>query len=312
MEKDFHYDIIYSIAKLTECKDAEIIAHASQFVDDNSERWFSDGGGDIPFPEKIECSTGGNYFPIMTQSMSPLSVDPYVQNFVYVPFHFLPGDNNVTIDKKKNPLSTTPNSNNAKTLLNYALESKEPYRIGIALHTYADTWSHQNFTGMREDWNSVYPWHNAKKYLVPDIGHAEAGHSPDVISEIWTDHRLGNDKQIDNKKRALDAVENIYKAMRDYTGAGPQWSTVAPNYTNIVNSSDFDNRVADVSDFIRAKCHEAVPQYVSDVWINGALERNGLTVKFKDGVNHLDTHWYKFNKAAKAQLALVLDLIKGL
>ena len=62
----------------------------------------------------------------------------------------------MVIDGKKNPLSTTPASPNATVVLKKALASGNPYLLGIALHTYADTWSHQNFTGMQEGWNSVY------------------------------------------------------------------------------------------------------------------------------------------------------------
>lgn len=41
MEKDFHYSLVYSIAKMTGYKKADIIAYASQFVDDNNEGLFS-------------------------------------------------------------------------------------------------------------------------------------------------------------------------------------------------------------------------------------------------------------------------------
>ncbi|MBF0487137.1 MAG: hypothetical protein HQK98_03150 [Nitrospirae bacterium] len=314
MEKDFHYDIIYSIARLTECANPEIIAHASQFVDDNSERWF---GEDVPFPEKIPYSTGGHYFPIMTQSMSVLSVDPYIQKFVYIPFHFLPGNNNVTIQGKKNPLSTTPGSINAIQLLQKALASNDPYRIGIALHTFADTWSHQNFTGMEEDWNAVYPWYDISKNLAPHIGHANAGHSPDVISEIWTDHRLAvEDRQVDNKTRALEAILLIYLTLNKHTGKGPGLDKVKDDYTKIVGAADFNSRIATVASLIRDKFGEEVPSYDSNVWTSAVLKEKGFVVKksfeFRDEVALKTSDWYKFNQAAKAQLAFVLSLIEDL
>jgi hypothetical protein len=53
MEKDFHYYLIYSIAKLTGFKDANIISYSSQFVDDNNEGWFSIDGQKVSFPDKI-------------------------------------------------------------------------------------------------------------------------------------------------------------------------------------------------------------------------------------------------------------------
>ncbi|WP_420266169.1 DUF6765 family protein [Candidatus Magnetominusculus dajiuhuensis] len=308
MEKDFHYDIIYSIAKLTKFMNPEIIAYASQFVDDNNERWLGD---DIPFPEKIPYPTGGHYFPIMTQSMSVLSVDPYIQKFVYIPFHFLPGDDAaLTIGGMTNTLSTTPNSSNAQFLLNNALASMNPYKVGIALHTFADTWSHQNFTGMQEDWN-VVDTHNLKKYVIPAIGHAQAAHSPDVISETWTDHRLG--RQIVNADRALDAIEKIYTAMRSITNAGTNWAAIQPRYEAIVRASDFNSRTAAVAKLVADECNnEAVPAYDRNAWVGAVLQRSGLSIEFKPGVTLKNTNWYQFNQAAKEQLSIVLGLIKDL
>ena len=86
MEKDFHYHLIYAITRITGFEKADIIAASSQFVDDNNEGQFFIDGQPSMFPEKIRAN-GGHYYPIMTQSLSPKSLDPYVQKYVYVPFH---------------------------------------------------------------------------------------------------------------------------------------------------------------------------------------------------------------------------------
>jgi len=44
MEKDFHYHLIFAIARITGFEKAEIIAVSSQFVDDNNEGQFSIDG----------------------------------------------------------------------------------------------------------------------------------------------------------------------------------------------------------------------------------------------------------------------------
>jgi len=43
MQKDFHYDIIYALAKAAGYADSEanIIAYASQYTDDNTDREYS-------------------------------------------------------------------------------------------------------------------------------------------------------------------------------------------------------------------------------------------------------------------------------
>lgn len=307
MEKDFHYYLVYSMAKMTGYEKADIIAYASQFVDDNNEWLYSIDGQKTTFPQKISAN-GGYYYPIMTQSLSPKSLDPYVQKYVYMPFHFLPGDNNVEIKGKQNELSTTPNSKNARDLLGTALKSNNPYRIGIALHTFADTWSHQNFTGLHEDWNSVYPWYKVFKSVAPNIGHAEAGHAPDVISDTWTDHRL--EKKINNQERAFEATGEIYKALKNNSKCGPKWSDVKKSYRKIINASDYDERKVQIDDFLVDNNLGTVPNYSEHEWIDRALDKEGTEIVMKP--DFTDTHWHHFHQAAKIQLACVLDLIKEL
>jgi hypothetical protein len=305
MEKDFHYNLIYAIAKITGFEKADIIATSSQFVDDNNEGQFSIDDRPALFPEKIR-SNGGHYYPIMTQSLSPKSLNPYVQKYVYVPFHFIPGDNSVVIDGKKNQLSTTPGSPNATAVLRKALNSDNPYQLGIALHTYADTWSHQNFTGLQESWNSVYPWYNVFKSIVPNIGHAEAGHSPDVISEEWTDHRLG--KKIKNTKRAFTATAEIYKAMRHKSGSGPYWTEIQKDFRQIINAVGYDDRKKKIDDFLIENGLGTVPKYSKNDWIDAALDRKEGQVVMHEGFE--DTDWYHFHQASKVQFASVLELTK--
>lgn len=305
MEKDFHYYLIYGIAKTAGFDDADIIAASSQFVDDNNEGQFSIDGQPAFFPEKIPAN-GGHFYPIMTQSLSPRSLDTYVQKYVYVPFHFVPGDNSVVIEGRRNPLSTTPASPHATAVLTKALESGNPYLLGIALHSYADTWSHQNFTGIQEDWNSVYPWYNVFKSIVPNIGHAEAGHSPDVISEEWTDHRLG--EKIINRKRAFQATAAIYKAMRRKSKSGPYWTDVRRDFRQIINARDYDDRKQKIDDFLTVNGHDAVPGYSEDSWIDAALDREGGRIVMSERFE--ETHWCRFHQAAKAHFATVLELTK--
>lgn len=308
MEKDFHYYITYSIAKLTGFDHADLIAYSSQFVDDNNEGQFIIDGGITFFPEKIPTGDGGYYYPMMTQSLSPKSLNPYIQKYVYIPFHFLPGDNNVEINGKRNPLSTTPHSKNARALLNESLKSKNPYQIGIALHTFSDTWSHQNFTGLREGWNAVFPWYDVFKKIVPNIGHAEVGHAPDVISEDWIDYRIH--EKIINKERAFEAVKAIYKRMRKDSNLGPTWTDIKAHYEEIIDTFDYNERIEKVAGLILNHQLGPIPNYSKDDWINKALDKkDGKIIMSTD---FFQTHWYHFHQAAKIHFAIVMNLIKEL
>jgi len=305
MEKDFHYYLIYALAKVTDTPGPAAVAYSSQFMDDNNEGQFSVDGTTVSFPQKLKAN-GGYYYPIMTQSLSPKSLDPYVQKYVYAPFHFLPGDNTAVIQGRKNPLSTTAHSKNAKAILSKAIDSENPYLIGIVLHTFADTWAHQNFSGLREEWNAVYPWYNIFKSIVPNIGHAEAGHVPDIISESWTDFRFGT-KKIDNRPRALEAVKEIYSALQKKFKKGPPWPEVEDTFHKIIYTKDYDQRVRKISDFLNENGLGPIPNYSKDIWIDAAIDKSGDELVMKP--NFMKTDWYYFHQAAKVELVSVLGLI---
>jgi hypothetical protein len=66
MQKDFHHDIIFALAKETGYADANIIAYASQYVDDNTDREYtvSDSSGEfyVGFPYEIGQAAVCRYF----------------------------------------------------------------------------------------------------------------------------------------------------------------------------------------------------------------------------------------------------------
>lgn len=283
----------------------EVVAYACQFVDDNNEGQFSIDGGEVVFPDKLR-SGGGHYFPVMTQSLSPKSLNAFIQRYVYIPFHFLPGDNTVELNGQRNSLCTTPNSANSRAILKKALRNRDPYQIGIALHTFGDTWSHQNFTGVCEEWNAVYPWYNVFKSLAPNIGHAEAGHLPDIINERWTDHRLkGEGKNVDNRQRALEAIKAVYETLRKETGQGPSWGEVKSDFRTIIEIDCYDDRIGETSSLVGG-----TPFYSKNDWMEKALTQQGTEVELRPGFEKTD--WYRFHQAAKVHLAWVADLIKEL
>ena len=308
MQKDFHYYVTYALAKTAGFppEDSKIIAYSSQLVDDNNEGQFPDRGEKPQFPSQIKINNGF-YRPIMTQSLSVKSVVYEVQNFVYVPFHFLPGDNSKPIDGGLNKYSTTPNSPNAQLLMEKALKSQDPYRIGIAVHTYADTWSHQNFTGYEEKWNSVFSWRSPYRLFVPNIGHADVGHAPDEISVPWVDERLDkSERKINNKERALEATKNIYQKFRSAAKGATYWSNVETDFRKIINADDYDDR----KEMVRAYVNEPDLRYIEDQWVDEAVNEEGGQLV---GVaNFGNTHWYKFQQAAKANLALVMNIMESL
>ena len=193
-------------------------------------------------------------------------------------------------------------------VLGKALESGNPYLLGISLHTFADTWSHQNFTGFDEEWNSVFREKSIFRRLPPNIGHAEVTHTPDVISAIWTDHRIK--EKIENWDRALNATGEIYKALRKISGEGPSWTGVKSSYKQIMKASDKSDRIKKISDFLNENKLGSVPDYSEDEWLDVALNLDHSPIEAKS--NFYDSDWYRFQQAAKVHFATVMNLIKEL
>ncbi|MDY6844735.1 MAG: DUF6765 family protein [Thermodesulfobacteriota bacterium] len=307
MEKDYHFYVIYALAHTAgfTAEESHTIAYASQYVDDNNEMQYPEKDGQSQFPSKIRMN-GGYFRPIMTQSMSVKSIIYEIQKFVYVPFHFLPGDNNQSVKGRYNRYSTTPNSNNARKLLKTALNSKDLYRIGISLHTYADTWSHQNFTGYEEDWNSVFTWHSPYRAIVPNIGHADVGHYPDEISTTWSDHRLEKPaRKIHNRERAFEATKCIYQALRSAKQGTSYWSDVKKDFKKIIDAEDYDDRIDKVKEYVNS----ADLHYEKNKWVDEAIHKTGDELMASPHFTH--THWMKFQQAAKANFASTVDILKN-
>jgi len=135
--------------------------------------------------------------------------DAAQEDSVWLPFHFFPagltGPDAARRDGQANFEAVHPNSPPVRELLISALKTDNLYRIGIALHTFSDSWAHQNFTGRRSNFNRL-----SSASLLPPIGHAQAESSPDIMHAHWLDPRL-NEPVVDNRRRFLEAARLVYK-----------------------------------------------------------------------------------------------------
>ena len=200
MDIEFHYYITYILAKESgfDPGNTDKIAYASQYTDDNC------------IKIRITQEDGSEYQNYISQTMNILNPINKLAR-IYSCFHFLPGhfdcQSAARIDGSLHILNTTPKSSNADIILDSALESGDPYRIGISTHVFADTWAHQNFIGFRHSFAAV-----GYDDLCPNIGHAEAGHKPDIPNLVWIDTRLSElYKKVNNKQRFIDASEHIFR-----------------------------------------------------------------------------------------------------
>ena len=148
MDIEFHYYLTFIIAAKAGFSedDASIIAYSSQYVDDN----------DMIF--EINKDKTQNYSNYISQTMNILK--PKSKLFrIYPLFHFIPGDplspGALRRDGSMHWLNTTPDSDNANKVIDAALKSGNLYQIGIATHSYVDTWAHQNYIGYYNEFNSM-------------------------------------------------------------------------------------------------------------------------------------------------------------
>lgn len=207
MNAEFHYYSIYFLclrAGLPETRCGDI-AFASQYVDNAILAY------DIR-------EDGFSYRSQVTQNY--LFWDEGTLKDIYLPFHFVPGDREAAsrerVDKAASRWTVTPDSPLAKEILVAALKTGDDFRIGIALHSYADTWAHQHFSGRTEQGNAVDP-----SSPLPPAGHLQALRSPDDAAGRWTDARLLPElARIDNGARFRAAARKIYRYLRTYLRAG--------------------------------------------------------------------------------------------
>lgn len=202
MNVEFHY---YSTAFLAvkaglTLSEATTIAYAGQYVD-HHHRTF-----EITAPRRTVISSP-------TQNYS--FWDPATVATVLAPFHFFPGGRDqpsVRVDGSRSVWDVRPNSPGVKTLLVEALRSRNLHRIGLALHTFSDTWAHQNFTARDEAWNRLDPANR-----LPSPGHAQAGWVPDLWLSEWSDPRLV-EPAVNNFSRFSDCARKVYRYLCTFRG----------------------------------------------------------------------------------------------
>jgi prophage maintenance system killer protein len=157
---------------------------------------------------------------------------------VWIPFHFLPGLEGNTQSEK---LICRKNSRLAKKMMQALSDdiyndSTAFFRLGIALHVYADTWAHQEFSGIAADSNIVNdlrPVFPNAKYMKKDtlasdiesdvtkvlpLGHATAVHYPDMPYVDWCCTPLYPEGRR-NWLEFLEAAQEIYKVLSQKSGA---------------------------------------------------------------------------------------------
>jgi hypothetical protein len=321
-------------------EDAQIIAYASQYVDDAVDHEEMKVNGHLEILSRR--FTENSFNPVCTahrglQFLKGFKKD--VQNKIYIPFHFLP---DIDSPDNTNPYFLVyPNGKLAKQLVFIALTElgkstgekriMNLVRLGIALHTYADTWAHQDFSGRHShdenDVDEIEIFENGKYEKIsmfskleynafPDIGHAEVSDFPDKSYLKWR-YRKANSTDFferDNPRLFLKAAESIFDL---FVGADKNvdFQTVKTKLFECF-SFETDNPEEKFKKF--QKVFPEIGFYYDEYqWKNEALEiMQGTKIKelLKNSepayVLGSDKKWFYFHFAAEEQRAFVLNLLK--
>ncbi|MGH1432582.1 MAG: DUF6765 family protein [Neptuniibacter sp.] len=151
MQLDMHYYGTYAIARSAGLSEeaCKIIAYSAQFVDDNAANDF------IEFDDgaRIDAEATAHH-PVDIKNV--LDFDPKDQRRLWVPFHFLPGNEGDSYTQK---LRCGLDSQIAKEMVgHHTAHIDSAYGLhlaGITAHVYEDTFSHYGFSGVSSRGNRV-------------------------------------------------------------------------------------------------------------------------------------------------------------
>ncbi|MFH1740195.1 MAG: DUF6765 family protein [bacterium] len=336
MQRDFHFYCIAVLARSAgyNKKDAFTIAYASQYVDDSTESE----------PIKVD---GIMFDPVRTAHKGLIgyitAVGWSAQKRVHIPFHFIPPK---PIQSPEDTFVTQPAADFALDILREAAKEPDPgrrlCRIGVALHTLADTWAHREFSGRNNEENDVESIHVKKNgrfknlllknvYLdaLPEIGHAEAEHYPDYPNIEWkyTQKKTAKTIHRNNTKEFLLAAERIHAGLQE-TLPDSQRTDLPQNVKNQIRklladpAEDLEERCGKWRSAFQHMFPQMTFEYDRRAWRDKALKPKTKrdttdwdevapstleTFEFSGKRNFYQSEWVQFHRAALLQRHFVLE-----
>lgn len=242
MNIDFHYGVIYVTARLGGMseRDAEVVAHSCQYVDDAT------------IPGILDFADGESF----ERLASAHKMYDYKNGWdrenrvIWTPFHFIPGGEGDNLEAKS---ICRPDSAIARDMIRHAIKGKGAgnalHRLGVSLHTYVDTWAHQGFSGTRSPYNVVTflegDQHDPKTWkeklenfthvitdnvkalaldAISDLGHGSALHFPDMPWAKWK-YKNGHGREVvrDNLPDFVAAADMSCRVVQGFLNGNGQF-----------------------------------------------------------------------------------------
>jgi hypothetical protein len=319
MDIEFHYYITFILCRKAGYSedDAYTIAYSSQYTDDNKKHYY------------VNFRDGKHFLNEISQTMD-ITKPSQKRQKIYPLFHFIPGGHEAEETcsfrcNGKECFVTIPNSENAQIVLKEAFKSSDLYRIGIAIHAFADTWSHQNFLGLKDK-------ANARKGidLIPNIGHADFFHEPDKIHNEWKDMRLGKTKSlISNDERFLEAAKQIFIYLFQSKNTGSDDKLAAAHFDELnlekqLRDAMDESYLLGSDDKARIKVYKKMCeelnlkkyQYDPKKWRHAAVAKRDVELddfdRYWANDDFHESEWYKFQNAVIKHREYALDKFRNL
>jgi hypothetical protein len=346
MQIDLHHTGIYVLCRISGIKSeyAEIVAYASQYVDD------------AVFGYALKFKNGGYFKQVQTAhkllAARDFNLDETLE--IWLPFHFLPKGEATDDDG----LITAPDAKIIALLLEDICSSSPNYllyRLGIGLHCFADAFSHQDFKGVNDTYNDVRLTQGVEEKggkenagrlpfklldrlnAVMAIGHCEVLNNPDIPYAEWEYSRGAKTYRVKNlEERYLPAVNNIYQYLVYFLAKNPRYGA---NYKirpfadylerfravmsfqgspeerhknwlqkiqeNFFEFTDFDETDRTLSYDAKLWFSQAVAATKVPKTTNHSLQKYDYHIfRKKDGFE--DSHWVKFMQAAAEHRFLII------
>lgn len=247
MQIDAHYYGTYLLLRALgySPKDAYTVAYANQYTDDSDESEVIELAGGVPDFNPVRTAHYGLDWKLLKKKNMNL-----VAQQIWMSFHFLPAG--IKGKYPTGPLLTRPGKGPAGALVKRALrwiDGGRPYglhALGIATHSFLDTYSHQYFSGRRGAENRVtakpmlsrrlakdrslinFLKKEIKEYaeknflginIIPNIGHAEAMHHPDRPFLRWQYYDWKNKPySASNLDRFMQGVGDLFALIAAHIG----------------------------------------------------------------------------------------------
>jgi hypothetical protein len=223
MQIDFHHGATYAVARMAGFThtQASIIAHAAQYVDDNTETGF------IRFDNEMRYFRQATAHPVFDLD----NMDDDTDAESWLPFHFLPGNQPSSASAPYiERLICRPASPIALEMLQMALADRaQPWglhRLGIVAHVFIDTFAHQGFAGLNDDINEAGGFQHADgnsmavmPLPIPPVGHGQARTFPDMPYLAWSYEGHGGIRvSRDNPRDFLQALELLLSFFQQWRG----------------------------------------------------------------------------------------------